>query len=108
MKKEFPRRVLPGRDEKISSVAIWDGPESFGAVLRLKGSGRLSLVHPKDEKGEPLPGSTRDCLCIHRPDKTSVAHPGDLIVTDWEGRLSVVHGYGWAASHGARFTWEDS
>ena len=106
--KQYERWVLPGKDEKISSVAIWYGPESIGAVLRLKGSGRLSLVHPKDEHGNPRPGSKRDCLRINRPDKTSVAHPGDLVVTDLEGRLGVVHGYEWAASHKARFTWEDS
>jgi len=105
--KEFPRRVLPGRTETISSVAIWDGPESLGAVLRLQGSGRLSLVHPRDESGKPREDSARNCLRIHQPDKTCVAHPGDLVVTDLDGRLGVIHGYEWSASHGARFTRED-
>ena len=107
MKNDFPRRVLPGKEEKYTSVAIWNGPESLGAVMRLKGAGRITLVHPKDERGRTRPGSKCDCLRIVSR-KTSVAHPGDLVVTDLEGRLEVIHGYEWAASHNARFTREDS
>ena len=90
-----------------TSAAVWDGPESLKAVMRLNGVGNISLVQPKNG-GEPVPGSARDCLRIHRPDKTSVAHPGDLVVTDMQGRLDVVHGFEWSASHGAYFTREES
>ena len=107
MKNDFPRRVLPGKNEAHSSVAIWYGPESLGAVMRLKGKGSLSIVHPKDERGRTKPGSKRDCLRIESR-TIYVAHPGDLVVTDLEGRLEVIHGYEWAASHKARFTREDS
>ena len=90
-----------------TSAAIWDGPDSLGAVLRLNGSGHLSLVHPKGADGRPKEGSKKDCLRVHRPDKTSVAHPGDLVVTDEHGRLDVVHGFEWAAAHKAYYTREE-
>jgi len=90
-----------------SSAAIWDGPDSLVAVLRLRGSGSLSIVRPKSG-GKPIPGSQKNCLRIRRPDKTSVAHPGDLVVTDMQGRLDVVHGFEWAAAHGAYFMREEA
>ena len=100
MRKEYPRRVLPGKVEKHSAIAIWDGPESLPSVLRLKGKGRLSIVHPKDAEGKPKAGSDRNCLRIERPDRVTVAHPGDLVVTDWNGNFDVMHGYEWAMRHG--------
>jgi len=106
--KQYPRRVLPGKKEKFSAVAIWNGPDSIRAVLRLKGKGWLSIVHPKDANGMPKEGSKRDCLRIERPDHVAVAHPGDLVVTDWDGNYDAVHSYEWAASHGAYFTREGS
>jgi len=104
----FPRRVLPGKESQFTAVAIWDGPESLVAVLRLNGSGRLSLVQPKDADGKPLPGSARNCLRIANTNKVAVAHPGDLVVTDIAGRLGVIHGHEWAAAHKAYFTQEEN
>lgn len=104
----FPRRVLPGRQEKYTSAAVWDGPESLRAVCQLRGKGQISLVQPKGADGRPKQDSHADCLRIHRPDKTCVAHPGDLVVTDLKGWLDIVHGYEWAVAHRAYFTQEEN
>jgi len=105
--KNYDRRVLPPKETWMTGVTVWDGPESLQAVLRLKGKGKLLLVHPNDADGKPVPGSKRDCLRIVRPDRVFVAHPGDIVTTDKEGRYGSMHGLEWASAHGARFTRED-
>jgi len=98
--KEHKRRVLPPKIGRYSAIAVWDGPQSLNAVMRLKGKGKLEVVQPKDADGNPIDGSPCDCLRIENPERVSVAHPGDLVVTDWYGYFDVVHGLEWAAAHG--------